>query len=182
MRAILFNIILFKIGWVAVVFGATHQLAWLGSIVVAFIVLIHLKIAVTPILELILISIAALVGFLWESLLVNQHVLVYVDHPAKSIFAPYWIVVMWILFATTFNISMRWLRQNSILAVGFGAIGSVLSFIAGEYIGAVSFPNTALALSIICLGWAALVPIMIQASIRFDGYRSNHVLQEELAS
>lgn len=182
MKHIFFNIILFKIGWASVVFGAAYQLAWAGSLVVAAIAVIHLATAVLPVRELILITIAASLGFVWESLLVSQHILIYADHAASSIIAPYWIVVMWVLFATTLNVSMRWLKRNLYMAISFGAFGSVLSFLAGKHIGAVSFPDTTVALLIISLGWAIIVPVIVKIADRFDGHYPAHLPERTFLS
>jgi hypothetical protein len=45
---------------------------------------------------------------------------------------------MWIAFATTLNVSMRWLRGRPELALLFGAVGGPLAFYAGERLGAVT--------------------------------------------
>ena len=170
MKHILFNIILFKIGWVSVVLGATYELAWLGSILVGVIALTHLVTASLPWREAILLGIAAFIGFIWESLLVSQNILIYIGQSTQSTFAPYWIVVMWILFATTLNISLRWLKRSWLFALFFGAVGSVLSFMAGEHIGAVYFPDKIMALTVISLGWAVLVPLIVHIANNFDGH------------
>jgi len=35
--------------------------------------------------------------------------------------APVWLVAMWMLFATTLNVSLRWLRRYALAAIALGA-------------------------------------------------------------
>ena len=75
---------------------------------------------------------------------------------------------MWVLFATTLNIGMRWLRKSLVIAAIAGAIGGPLSFLAGEKAGAVMFSDTTIALAIIGLGWAVLLPLLVRFAIRSE--------------
>ena len=72
------------------------------------------------------------------------------------------------LFATTLNVGMRWLRKNLLVASIFGALGGPMSFLAGERIGAVSFSDTSTALVVIGLGWAVLLPLLVRYAARND--------------
>ena len=58
-------------------------------------------------------------------------------HPLAAL-APYWLVVMWALFATTINVSMAWMKNRWLLAVVMGAVFGPMAF-AGEKLGAVNF-------------------------------------------
>jgi hypothetical protein len=82
--------------------------------------------------------------------------------------APYWIVAMWVLFATTINVGMRWLRRSRSVAGIAGAVGGPLAFFAGNSVGAVEFLSPAIALISIGIGWAVLLPLMVQIAIRLD--------------
>ena len=75
-----------------------------------------------------------------------------------------------VLFATTLNVGMRWLRKSTLVAAIAGAIGGPLAFLAGERMGAVSFADPATSLVVIGIGWAVLLPVLVQLAIRFDGH------------
>ena len=77
---------------------------------------------------------------------------------------------MWVLFATTLNVGMRWLRKSVFVAAAAGAIGGPMAFIAGEAAGAVSFTEPTVTLLAIGAGWMILLPALVQLSRRFDGY------------
>lgn len=166
MKLTVANLVFFKLGWLAVVFGAASELALQGTLVVCAVALFHLIVAVDAKREVRLLLIAAAVGFSWETLMTGLQI---VDYGEASPLAPYWIVAMWVLFATTLNVGMRWLQKNQWLPIVFGALGGPLSFVAGERIGAVTFPNTTLSLIVIGLGWAVLLPLMVIVARRNDG-------------
>lgn len=170
MKFTLLNLILFKLGWAATVFGAAYGVAWAGAATIAGIAIICLAKAERPQRELTLFIIAAGIGLAWETLLMNGGILVYAGS-AGDLLAPYWIVGMWILFASTLNVGMRWMKKNWLLPVLFGGIGGPLSFLAGESIGAVTFPNHSLSIPVIAIGWAILLPALLRVADYFDGHQ-----------
>lgn len=169
MNAMLLNLSLFKAGWLAAVFAAAASLPILGTAVIAIAVAVHLRRSDKPRDEVLLLALAAAIGFVWESLLVYAGIVEYGSNATLAAIAPYWIVAMWVLFATTLNVGMRWLRKNLLVAAVFGGLGGPLSFLAGEKAGAVSFSDTSTALVVIGLGWAVLLPLLVRYAARNDG-------------
>lgn len=164
----LVNLSLFKAGWLASVFTAAANIPLFGTAVIGVVVAVHLFRSEAPDGEVRLLALAAAIGLVWESLLVTAGVVEYNASAILPGIAPYWIVAMWVLFATTLNVGMRWLRKSLLLAVAFGAIGGPMSFLAGEKIGAVSFADTSTALFAIGLGWAIFLPLLVRFSARAD--------------
>ena len=144
---ILFNAIAFQLGWFACVLGGANQLPWLGTLVAILIVYWHLNQAQRPGRELTLLAVVGALGALWDSLLVAAGWLEYPSGMLLSNTAPHWIVAMWVLFASTLNVSLRWLR--------------------GRWTLEPAFAFTALA-----IGWAVFVPLLISLSTRLDGMRA----------
>ena len=168
MNAVLLNISLFKAGWLAAVFSAAASVPFLGTLAIAVAVATHLARSESRYGEIRLLAMAAAIGFGWESLLVATGL---VQYGAASIVpgtAPYWIVAMWLLFATTLNVGMRWLRKSMLVTAIFGAIGGPLSFLAGQKAGAVSFPDPFVSLAVIGLGWAVFLPFLVRYASRVD--------------
>ena len=83
--------------------------------------------------------------------------------------APYWIIGMWMLFATTLNISLGWLKSSRVLAALFGGIGGPLSYYTGSELGGVIFVDQTAALIALGVGWATLMPILLSLATRYDG-------------
>lgn len=158
------NVGLFKIGWLSCVYGAASGLAFEGCILALFIVAFSIKQASNKHAELLTLVLITLVGVIWESLVASQHLMVYATQSNTQleswVMAPYWLIVMWALFATTINQSMAWLKDKLILAAGMGAIFGPMAFIAGEKLGAVEFANESAAMIVLAVGWGILMPLI----------------------
>ena len=142
----------------------------LGPGLVAIAVAYHLYTAPSPRPEMILIAIAAAVGSVWDSMLVAAGWLVYPSGTLLAGTAPYWITALWVAFATTFNVSLRWFKPRLVLAAVLGTIGGPLAFLAGERLGGVVFTDYSAALTALALGWALLMPLMMLIAQRFNGF------------
>ena len=165
------NVLLFQAGWFACVFGAAMQAPWVGPLAALLVITWHLSRAQQPRLELALILLAALVGMVFESLLVQSGWIRFDSGLFAPSLAPYWMGALWAMFATTLNVSLRWLRPSLGLAALLGAVGGPLSYYAGAQMGALAFSDTILALTAVALGWALLAPLLLALARRLDGYK-----------
>lgn len=168
--AVIINFILFQIGWFACVLGGAHDMPWLGPAMVAAVVAYHLRQAPRPGAEIALLAIAAVVGTVWDSALVSMGWLVYPAGTFVDGAAPYWIIAMWVLFATTFNVSMRWMKNRPLVAFVLGGVAGPLAYFGGSKLGGVSFEQFEAGILALTLGWAILMPAMMALSNRFDGW------------
>ena len=169
MTTVFINLILFKIAWATTVITAAASMPILGVVAVTGAAALRLAWADDAGAEGRLLLIAAAIGFGWESLLVTTGVLQYDTGMLLPGIAPYWIVAMWVLFATTLNVGMRWLRKSVLVAAIAGAIGGPLSFLAGSGAGAVELVRPVASLLVIGVGWAVLLPLLVWLAERFDG-------------
>ena len=172
---LLVNFVAFQFGWFACVLGAAHGLPWLGPVVVALVVALHLTTARRPMSELYLVLAAMGIGLLVDSLLLATEWLQYPVGLWLPGLAPYWIISMWALFATTLNVSMGWMRGRPVVTVLMGAIGGPLSYLAGEKLGAIELTQPIHALAALSLAWALAMPLLMRLSARFDGVRERAV-------
>lgn len=168
---LLINIVIYQVSWIACILGGANGMPLLGVAVVAMAVAYHLYRAGNARPEMILIGYAALVGAVWDSLLVAAGWLIYPSGTLIEGTAPYWIVALWIVFATTLNVSLRWFKQHLVVSALFGAVGGPLAYYAGARLGGVTFSDTTVALTALGLGWTLLMPSMMLLAQRFNGYR-----------
>jgi hypothetical protein len=165
------NFILFQTGWFACVLGGASQLGVAGSLVALLVAANHLWWADSRAAELRLLGSALLMGLCFESALVLSGLAIYSNGLLFGHLAPHWMLMMWVVFATTINVSMRWLKALHIgWAALLGAILAPLSYLAGSRLGAVTFSDPLIALSVIALGWAVLLPLLVIVARYFDGY------------
>ncbi|WP_454062864.1 DUF2878 domain-containing protein [Candidatus Nitrospira salsa] len=172
MSKTIINLLLFQVGWFACVLSGATQCPWIGALVAICIVVFHLFRAHTREAELKLVLIAVVIGAVWDSLLVWLNWLQYSSGILIPHTAPYWIVLMWALFATILNVSLRWLRGRWLIAALAGAIGGPLAYYGGFRLGALEFGDQSAALIALAVGWAVITPILIIVSEKFDGYAS----------
>jgi hypothetical protein len=166
---LLLNFLAFQTGWFASVFGAAQQLPWLGPLAVTLVVTLHAARARRPQRELALVAVAMLLGAVLDSLLLASGWLRYPSGYWLPGLAPYWIIGMWGLFATTLNVSMRWLHGQPVLAMLMGAAGGPLSYLAGERLGGIVLTRTGPALVALALAWAIAMPLLMRLARHFDG-------------
>lgn len=163
------NFILFQLGWFSCVLGAANGAAWVGPLVVLAVVIIHLVLSLRPASELILIMSAILIGLVADSLLFATGWISYPSGVLMAPLAPYWILAMWALFATTLNVSMGWLKNRFALALIMGAVGGPLSYWAGQKLGAITFIEPVPALLALAAVWAIAMPLLAKLASQFDG-------------
>jgi len=164
------NIVLFQLGWFACVLGAAKGWPWVGVVAAVMIVTWHLLRAVNAKKELVLIGMAFLLGALFETLLVQIGWVRFYNGTLIPGIAPYWMVALWVIFATTLNVSLRSLRSRWGLATILGALGGPIAYYAGARLGALEFVSLGAALTVIGIGWAILTPVLFEVARRFDGY------------
>jgi hypothetical protein len=166
----LLNYGLFQLGWFACVMGAAKGHPWLGLPVVAMAVLVHLFAARQPVREASLLLICTLLGAVLDSALLLTGWIEYPNGLWLPGLAPYWIVAMWVLFGTTLNRSLRWMRGRPWLALLFGAVGGPLSYAAGEGMGAMSMSNPVMAMTALAALWGLVLPLLFATAARLDGF------------
>ena len=166
---LILNVLAAQIGWFGSVFGGAHQMPWIGLLAALVALSIHFFYARRPAEELILILSCAAIGAIFDSALVAAGWVGYYSGQFSDVMAPYWIITMWMLFATTLNVSMRWLRGRATLAAIFGLIGGPLAYIGGEKLGGIDLVNQFAALAALAIGWAVMMPILVWLAETFDG-------------
>jgi len=165
------NFIAFQIGWFACVLSASNSMPWVGVLVASLVVTLHVQFSEWRSHELILIGLSIVVGLVFDSLLVLSG---WLQYPSGVLFpgiAPYWILAMWALFATTLNVSMSWLKGKPFLAAVLGAIFGPLSYMAGQRFGAIEFVSVQPAGIALAIIWALVMPLLVTVASRLDGSR-----------
>lgn len=163
------NLVAFQVAWLSSVIGGAQQMPWLGPVSVLLAVTLHLRAARKPFEEVLLILCCGLVGACFDSILVTMGWVTYKAGLFSEYLAPYWIITMWMLFATTLNVSMRWLRGKPKSAALLGFYGGPASYIAGQALGGIIIVNQIAALSMLAIGWAIMMPILMWLSENLDG-------------
>ena len=166
---LLVNFAVFQIAWLLSVIGGAQQMPWLGPIAALIALALHLRAARKPFEEVLLVLSCALIGAGFDSILVAAGWVTYQAGLFSEYFAPYWIITMWMLFAMTLNVSMRWLRGKRKLAALLGLYGGPASYIAGQALGGIVLVNQFAALAALAIGWAIMMPMLMWLAENLDG-------------
>lgn len=158
------NFILFQLGWFACVYSAASQQALLGVAIVFVLVIYHVATIEHKSNEIRIIIIAMTIGLVWDSILVALGWLSYSDGMIVDFIAPYWIVVMWGLFAMTLNHSLSWLKNKLVVAAILGFVAGPLAYYAGHKLGAVEFVQQSQAFIALAISWAIFTPLLLKLS------------------
>ena len=164
------NFVLFQLGWFACVLGAAHGRPWVGVLSVVCIAAWHLSRARLPRRELLLLALAAACGLLFDSALSLLGLAHFTSGVVVAGFAPLWMIALWVLFATTLNVTLRWLHGRSARAAARGCVGGALAYYSGVRLGAMSLTPLATALAVVAVGWSLLTPLLLVAARRNDGF------------
>ena len=163
------NLVAFDVAWFLSVIGGAKQMPWLGPLTVLAVLAIHLRAARNPFEEVLLIICCALIGTVFDSILVASGWVTFSSGLFSNYFTPYWIITMWMLFATTLNVSMRWLRGKPVLAAAFGFFGGPAAYLAGQKLGGIVLVEQTTALAALAIGWACMMPVLMWLSENLDG-------------
>jgi len=164
------NVLAYQCAWLACVFGAAQGQPELGLAVAAAAVALHLHAASDARRELMLIGVAALIGAAFESLLTLTGWVCSRDAWLVGGHLPPMMVLLWGVFATQLNVALRAVRGRYVVGAIIAGLGAPLAYQAGERIGALDWVSALPALLLISLGWTVLMPVLMQAAQRFDGF------------
>lgn len=167
--AIIVNFIAFQLGWFACVLGAAHYMPLMGTGIALTIIVLHLAYATDPLMELKLVLCAAAIGLVLDPALVFAGLVSFASGTLFNGIAAHWMVALWMLFAITLNVSLRWLKDRPMLAVALGGIGGPLAYLAGEKLGALRI-DTNLGIVAIGVGWAMAMWLLVILARRYNGF------------
>lgn len=175
------NFLLFQFAWFVSVLGAANSMPWAGPAAVGLVVAVHLRLAERPASELLLVGVCGLIGTIFDSLLVTTGWVAYASGQFTPGMAPYWIITMWMSFATTLNVSLDWMHGRPLLAAVAGCVAGPLTYLAGARLGGIELVDDIRALLALGMGWALLMPALLSLSRKFDGMSSQPAIQASRA-
>jgi hypothetical protein len=170
----LFNFLLFQAGWFCSVLGAANDLPLLGPLFAVPVVLYYLACASDRQSAALLLIAVALLGSAFDQLLVSVGLVEYRGGTGGLL--PLWMIGLWVQFATTLNISLRWLRERYVLATLFGLLGGPAAYAAGNKLGATLYIDPNWTLPAAAIGWSAITPLVFVIANRLDGLKKGQDL------
>ncbi len=161
----LLNAIGFQLGWAACVIGAAKDVPWAGPAVAMLLLAMHGLLVPIPKASLSFVVAVGAAGCVLDSLLGFLGILNFRDGLGPGWFCPPWLLALWLLFATTPELSLRWLKGRSGLAALLGGIFGPLSYCAGQALGAITVGEPlSISVAILAVVWMGVMPLLVRLS------------------
>lgn len=164
----LINFVGFQILWLACVISAGKDVQWLGLVAACLVLAWHLYSATEGKKAIQLLCYTVCVGCLFDQALYMAGLLRFSHWQAMLI--PPWMPMLWLGFASTLNVSLRWMHGRYWIGVLFGAVGGPLSYLAAEKLGAISMLQPQGLLITLAAGWAVMMPAMLWIAPKLNGF------------
>ncbi|MBA3238851.1 MAG: DUF2878 domain-containing protein [Parachlamydiaceae bacterium] len=158
-----FNALFFYIGWLVCMYEAVGKYPLIGPLVVGGILIYHFIVTNEKKSDLIICLALAFLGTIVDSVYVAIGMLEYQGgFEYFPNIAPLWITSLWVLYGTSVNHSLKWMRCSVFVAAAMGAGGAISSYLAGLKLEAVNFLwEEWLVLTVIGTVWAIVVPLSL---------------------
>lgn len=152
------NIIIFNLLWAGLVLGR-DSLIYLTLPCLLIYLACLLRIGDLKLHQILL---PALIGITIDSSLTFFGIFIF---PDSSLIVPFWLIVLWVNFSTTLNLSLSFIGKNKLVAFGLGATALPFNYTVGERLGAVAFGEPYLfSILILVLVWSVSFPILFMVS------------------
>ena len=169
------NFIAVQLAWWACVLGGASDFSIAGTALVVIGIVRHLGFARHPRREAELIVYATAIGAVFDTALIQLGLIRFHHGEFIAGFAPHWMLALWASFATTFNLSLAWLKRHLPLAALLGAIAGPFAYWSGARLGAADLLEPKTTLLAIAGGWAMAMPLLMKLARHRDGFADTAV-------
>lgn len=160
---LILNIVLFQAGWFAcLLLSGIYPVLITAIILCAHYTIVVPKTQRFP--ETVLLFKALVIGFLLEVFYLYFGILVKVGGESPlSLLPPVWLLLIWVLFATTFRHGLLWLKHKPWLSALFAAVAAPISYYSGAALNTAMDlgESTGVSLLVIAISWALVFPLLM---------------------
>lgn len=154
------NFVLFQISWLVCVLSGAADTNLPAILMTVVFVLVHFRYFAWRYADFRLIIAGLLMGLVLDSFYSAAGLMAYNAQSLPPI-APWWILCLWINFMLTLNHSLSWLLERRWLAALISAVGSPLSYYAGQKLGALYWLQPEMLIIVSAVTWAIAVPMLL---------------------
>lgn len=166
------NVVLYQLGWFATAFGASAGYPWSGPLLITGIIYLHIRYIASSAREFLYLCAVACAGYTMDGLILNSGIFTFQGTGPLPGWPPVWLWFLWMLFATLFPCSLRWLEGRPLTSAVLGAMGGPAAYVAGERLGALHIHSPYWwNVGVLALCWAVAVPLLVEAR-RLDWFRN----------
>ena len=160
----LLNFLAFQSGWWACILSVKYDLEWLALVLGVVLTLLQLGWGSHRRDNLRLIAWVLPLGITLDSLMQLYADWTFYGWQFNHL-SPFWLWMVWVLFAITLKSSMSFLQKVSLPTQALlGLVMGPLSYVSGAQLGAASMPTHTFSILILALAWAVLTPLFVRWS------------------
>ena len=160
------NALGFQAAWWACILGAAWDREITALVFCAVLAELHLLNSKTTQADIQLGLISVLIGLVLDSLLQYFSIVSFKGWTCSPL-SPYWMWMVWWMFALTLNSSLAFLkRYHWALAALAGGVLGPLSYLAGARLGAADMTSSPANLTILAASWALVLPALVALAKR----------------
>ena len=157
----LINALGFQTGWWACIVGVGHGLEWHAMGLCAVLVWLHLYDSRHRREDIMLAAVALALGLVIDSLLQYFSVIHFYGWALWAL-SPFWLWMLWVLFAMTLNASLDFLQTLPLwVSAIVGGVAGPLTYLAGASFGAAAMDPTLTHVSLLALAWGMALPLLV---------------------
>lgn len=160
-KRIALNLAGYQGAWWACVLSVRGGMPWVGLLVTACVLIMHLLISPARRGEFWSIPLAAAVGYAADTLATLVGALEFGDSEAGLLPTPLWIGALWLAFGSTICTCFGWLKGRVFAAALMGATSGPMAYGAGAALGVVTFPHFAWSMTVLAVLWGLVVPVAV---------------------
>ena len=162
------NIILFQAAWFAAVLGAASGNGWYGPLAVAMVLSVHFVLIEDRLSELSLLFVTGILGFCFDTALSAAGIITPRGNILPHPFSQPRMISLWLNFAATLNVSLKWLQGRYLSAAIFGAVGGTFAYYSGARLGATMALPDVKGMIILAVAWGIVTPILAWMARQFQ--------------
>ena len=156
----IYDLIGFKICWLLCAFCTQWEQPYLGPMITLLFILIHLIIVKFSIIDLKVIMLSIICGFIIDS---SFSIFGFIDYKggilASYNLAPLWILSMWGGVSLTMLYTLDSIRHRYFISTLLGCIGGPLSYSAGVNIGSLTIISS-ISYILLSICWGSIIPLL----------------------
>jgi len=151
----------FQTAWWACIAGVGRGLEIPAILYGLALAALHVRFAAQPRQEIKLALMALAIGLAIDTLLQATSVIVFYGW-SLAFFSPFWLWLLWVLFAMTLNASLGFLQTQPVwLSAVLGLVFGPLTYYAGAELGAASLEASFSHFAILGLTWMIALPCLV---------------------
>ncbi len=156
----LINAVWFQIGWWACILSARQGLEVAAFVFCGALVCLHLFYTDNTRQEIKLAILVLLVGIVIDTAFQFFSVVSFYGWSLGPL-SPFWLWVLWVMFALTLRSSLAFLHNRFALSALLGLLFGPLTYISGAKLGAASLDASHIHIAMIALTWMVVLPATV---------------------